>query len=99
MQVHLGFHALHHSIDRIDCLGYLPLRIPLSPQAFIVRAFPGHQAAVAEVRQRRIVHLHDVDSRLDGRTCLPGQDLGQVIQQVPMGGIRVASACVTKNIS
>ncbi len=91
MQVRLGLQAIHHAIDRLDRLGDLALRIPLPPQALVVRAFPGHQAAVAEVRQRRVVHLHDVDSRLHGRPRLRGQDLRQVIEQMPVGGIRVAA--------
>jgi len=89
--VSLGAEALDHTVDGRDRHGELLLGTPCSPQTLVVRTGPGHEIAIAEIDQCRIINLHDVDSGLHQRPGLASQDLGQVFEKMLHGRVGLAA--------
>jgi len=91
MQMHFGLEALDHPVDGGQRLGKLAVDVPIAAQTLVVRPLARHELAVAEIRQRRVVELHDIDAYLDHRARFAGQDLGQMIHEALDCGVSFAA--------
>src|SRR6185369_3935013 len=80
--MHLGPQSFGDLVDRRQRLRELRLDVPLAPQPFVVDlAGAAGEAAITEVRERRIVELNDIDAGFRNRLRLNGENLRQVAQK------------------
>jgi len=73
---------LDDAVDRRHGERELAFDVPVPAEALVVAAFAGHQLAIAKVRQRRVVKLHDVNARRGERLRLARKGIRQVLHEM-----------------